>query len=115
MKEEQAKKRKREPAEKRSKPVSKSWKQETVRSTKTHGPSGCLHQCSGMYKLSREKAAIAEELEELYEKVGRAGLTVSSFLSPYVFMEAACRDAVQSIHHRYGLFLPPPHPGSMPR
>lgn len=56
MKEEQAKKRKREAELKKSKPVSKSWKQETARLTKPY-PSGCLHQCSGMYKAEPRKSS----------------------------------------------------------
>ena len=85
MKEEQAKKRKREAELKKVEARIEELETRDSEIDETMVlPDVCTNvaECT---KLSREKAAIAEELEELYEKLGRAGLTVSSFLSPYDF------------------------------
>ncbi len=104
MKEEQAKKRKREAELKKVEARIEELETRDSEIDETMVlPDVCTNvaECT---KLSREKQPSLKNWKS-FMKNGRAGPTVSSFLSPYVFMEAACLDAVQSIHHRYGLFL----------
>ncbi len=86
MKEEQAKKRKTgSRAEKKSKPVSKSWKQETARDRRNHGPSGCLHQCMECTKLSHEKKQPSLKNWKSFMKNGKSWPGRSALFIPLCF------------------------------